>query len=256
MHKRVCKTCGDVKFVVRDNRDKLCMSCSARERMVKRLDNYSKKKYFRVCRICGNSKQISKGGVRLLSRCRPCSKREEMEKEWQVKNPEFKNFNWERTENRVVLRTVCVDCKKEILIDRSKLIKDKKNNKFLSRCHKCVQSFLVGKNHPMYCGELVKKGKYVYIRIDNKSIYSSMSCGSHPEGMVSIPLHRYVVATKIGRPLTRNEHVHHIDGNKMNNDIKNLAIMTPSQHTLITQMEIERNMWKKKYEDLIANNIT
>lgn len=36
--------------------------------------------------------------------------------------------------------------------------------------------------------------------------------------------HRYVMALHIGRPLLPTETVHHIDGNRLNNDIENLQL--------------------------------
>lgn len=42
--------------------------------------------------------------------------------------------------------------------------------------------------------------------------------------------HRVVVEAHLGRPLRSDEIVHHIDGNKRNNDISNLAVMTQSEH--------------------------
>lgn len=43
-------------------------------------------------------------------------------------------------------------------------------------------------------------------------------------------LHRVIMEKHIGRKLGRNEHVHHIDGNKRNNDISNLELMSASNH--------------------------
>lgn len=45
--------------------------------------------------------------------------------------------------------------------------------------------------------------------------------------------HRVVVETLLGRKLTSKEIVHHIDGNKFNNDIFNLQIVTRSEHAKI-----------------------
>ena len=42
--------------------------------------------------------------------------------------------------------------------------------------------------------------------------------------------HRIVAEQKIGRPLIKGEIVHHIDGNKRNNDPDNLMVMTQSEH--------------------------
>ena len=42
--------------------------------------------------------------------------------------------------------------------------------------------------------------------------------------------HRIVAEQMLGRPLEAGEIVHHIDGNKRNNDHSNLMIMTQSEH--------------------------
>jgi hypothetical protein len=41
------------------------------------------------------------------------------------------------------------------------------------------------------------------------------------------------MAEIIGRPLRRDEHVHHRDGNGLNNDLSNLQICSPSEHRAI-----------------------
>ena len=43
--------------------------------------------------------------------------------------------------------------------------------------------------------------------------------------------HRYVMEVHLGRALAKNEIVHHIDGDKLNNDIDNLQLMTRSERT-------------------------
>lgn len=43
-------------------------------------------------------------------------------------------------------------------------------------------------------------------------------------------LHRLIMERHLGRELTPEENIHHIDGNKRNNDISNLQIMTNSEH--------------------------
>jgi hypothetical protein len=43
-------------------------------------------------------------------------------------------------------------------------------------------------------------------------------------------IHRLIMEKYIGRELNRNEIVHHIDGNPINNSLDNLKIMTQSEH--------------------------
>ena len=43
-------------------------------------------------------------------------------------------------------------------------------------------------------------------------------------------LHRYIMEQKLGRELSRNEEVHHLDGNPLNNELDNLAIMARNSH--------------------------
>lgn len=50
-------------------------------------------------------------------------------------------------------------------------------------------------------------------------------------------LHRAIVEEYIGRQLTEDEVVHHIDGNRSNNDISNLMVMTQSKHAKLHHMQ-------------------
>lgn len=43
--------------------------------------------------------------------------------------------------------------------------------------------------------------------------------------------HRYIMEQYLGRKLNRNEVVHHKDGDKTNNDIENLVLMSLSEHS-------------------------
>ena len=45
--------------------------------------------------------------------------------------------------------------------------------------------------------------------------------------------HRFIMEQIIGRKLKRTEVVHHIDGDKSNNNINNLQVMTLSEHSRI-----------------------
>lgn len=54
---------------------------------------------------------------------------------------------------------------------------------------------------------------------------------SKPDGIVYF--HRHVASLIIGRWITSKEVVHHIDGDRQNNEPENLQVMSPSEHTKI-----------------------
>ena len=53
--------------------------------------------------------------------------------------------------------------------------------------------------------------------------------------------HRYIMEQHLGRKLNDNEIVHHIDGNKLNNDISNLKVMTKGEHSSFHRKEEIKN---------------
>ena len=68
-------------------------------------------------------------------------------------------------------------------------------------------------------GRVVTNGGYILVRINpDNEFYSMCTCDGY------ILEHRYVMAQQLCRSLTRQETVHHIDGNRQNNDISNLQL--------------------------------
>lgn len=62
---------------------------------------------------------------------------------------------------------------------------------------------------------------YVWSPVDfNNPIDTAMMTREYPY----LARHRQVMANSIGRPLTSDEQVHHIDGDRSNNDISNLQL--------------------------------
>lgn len=58
-------------------------------------------------------------------------------------------------------------------------------------------------------------------------------CIKQPENSGWAYEHRYIIECELGRQLRKDEHVHHIDGNKTNNDRCNLHLMSASEHSTL-----------------------
>lgn len=69
--------------------------------------------------------------------------------------------------------------------------------------------------------KFVKKGEYDYALVPE-----------HPNRTKNgyVLAHRVVVENSLGRVLDKSEIVHHLDGNKHNNDIHNLVVMSSKDH--------------------------
>jgi hypothetical protein len=94
------------------------------------------------------------------------------------------------------------------------------------------QTMYLRENNPNYAnlGErnpLFKDGERI-TRYGYKDIYKPDHPNSKKDGYIFE--HRYVMSEYLGRPLFKWEVVHHIDENKINNDISNLEVMTLPEH--------------------------
>lgn len=78
----------------------------------------------------------------------------------------------------------------------------------------------VGKKNPNWKGGKRILRKHLYVHIDNGYYLYE---------------HRRILQKHLGRKLKSNEIVHHIDGNPLNNSLKNLKLMTRSSHSKLHQ---------------------
>lgn len=79
----------------------------------------------------------------------------------------------------------------------------------------------VGPKNPAWKGK-VNRGGYVGVRLPNHPFASK--CGYVME-------HRLVMEEYLGRYLDKDEDVHHVNGDKKDNRIKNLMVMKKSEHS-------------------------
>lgn len=92
-----------------------------------------------------------------------------------------------------------------------------------------------GSNHPKWKGGLKTNASGVYIRIN----------AGKPNAKY-VKLARHLMEQHLGRSLTKEEIVHHINGVKTDNRIENLQLL-PSQaeHAKIHIVEINNKRWNK-----------
>lgn len=111
----------------------------------------------------------------------------------------------------------------------------RKNKPICKICHldKLAE---IGKNNSKEKNNFWNGGKslsngYILIRIyKDDPFYCMKSTGEY------VPEHRLVLARHLGRPLKKEEQVHHLNGNKQDNRLENLVILKPHEHTWVTRL--------------------
>lgn len=86
-------------------------------------------------------------------------------------------------------------------------------------------------------GRLLREG-YIYVLVKNHP-FATKFCNSY-----YVREQRLVMEKHLGRFLKRTEVVHHIDGNKLNNLIENLQLMTNSEHARFHNLFVRREHGK------------
>lgn len=115
---------------------------------------------------------------------------------------------------------------------------------------------MTGSAHPLASGRWTNKFGYVVIRewlvpAEYHSMIRWHRGTRVGEGTGSLLEHRLIAAQTIGRPLTKDEVVHHIDGDKRNNSPGNLAIHKKPEHDAITMDDTHELMRLRKDNALL-----
>lgn len=125
------------------------------------------------------------------------------------------------------------------------------NNDYTYKCNICTNRDIMKdktkeKNQNWKGGIYITEQGYRMMSIypDDKwykySIIEHKRCGTR-----RMLEHRYIMMNHLCRPLEKWEHVHHIDGNKLNNSIDNLEVLPNIQHGTIVKMQEEIIRLKK-----------
>ena len=132
-----------------------------------------------------------------------------------------------------MIERICDNCKKKFHTYKC-YDKRKRKNRFCSR--KCESEFKSSNNtfEKWEGGHIGKSTGYKYIRIAGKDYEE----------------HRLVMAKHLGRPLKKSEFVHHINGDKLDNRIENLQILSNSEHAKMHGLKRRKNVVCKRCGNL------
>jgi hypothetical protein len=174
--------------------------------------------------------------------------------------------NWKKRERAPKVKFTCRNCGKEFELDASETrVKEGKVHYCSAKCRDEARK--VGKLTPCkQCGKLFYTTRndfcskqcardYRSANMDHKTYTENgylvkFVKGYNKKG--NVKLHRAVMEEKLGRRLSPDEIVHHIDGNKLNNDISNLEVMSRSDHSRLHREKEKENgkEFFKKSEEL------
>ncbi len=103
-------------------------------------------------------------------------------------------------------------------------------------CEHCGQAFCIRRFRPQrFCSTTCRGAAVTAARIPTPFFsWSSWRWMITPPGTLrSITLARHLMQCELDRELHRDEVVHHIDGDQMNDVVENLIVLTRAEHALV-----------------------
>lgn len=187
------------------------------------------------CPLCNNERLIAEATLRLKEKsktlqCATCTKRNVLQKhEVPSKWVEFIRWREERylDENGgYCIGVICPVCKETRFVQES-VLRGRIHKTLLCR-RGCSQRS--GPDSPSWRGGVAWHLGYKLVSVSNLDDDIRKMIGKMVDSKRYIREHRLIMAVKLGRSLRLGEVVHHKDGNKANNKIENLQLLTTKNH--------------------------
>lgn len=125
-------------------------------------------------------------------------------------------------------------------------------------CHKCGKTFYSRKKNAKYCSRACAWQNNR--RRQHKREHWHVNSKGYIEGVCLVngiwkrkKYHRRIMELHIGRELLPNEDVHHINGDKQDNRIENLMLISHEKHTSLTN---KNRQYRKGYKMNLPNSET
>lgn len=107
----------------------------------------------------------------------------------------------------------------------------------------------LGPNHPAWKGGMYLNAGYRHVAISQMNdADQELAWPMALKGNGYVLEHRIVMARKLGRPLTKQEIVHHLNGDKLDNRPENLTVMETGPHSM-EHRKIERELTQLREEN-------
>ena len=161
--------------------------------------------------------------------------------------------------NQLYVLVTCNDCGKDRRVNVHELTRTRRSD--TGRCLPCHRKDLYprlnnqrGRAAKTYKGPTrISPDGYRWVGLYPGDAFYESAPMRNGDGYVRYILeHRLILTQQCGHPLATWEHVHHKDGDKLNNAPSNLEIVSNSTHSTITALRTENERLCKENADLLA----